>query len=188
MQLSVAEMVLLARGPWQEKAPKAAVFPWLPDLLILHRGEGSVREGRLGSCCQLGKPALSSNRQSGIIPSPALSPIMEEQLAKLDPLAVVLQGKAFSGDTCQEHAHRSSPELRCSLPLCEGTPCPCLSGCNTSRTRELVALSFASFGFGVFFVVGLTSWSSLTWCWHELGVVCYSMGMGTRLGEGLHED
>lgn len=181
------------RGPWQEKAPKAVVFPCLPDLLILHRGECSVQDGRLGSCCQLGKPALGSNRQSGIIPSPALSPLMEEQLAKLDPLAVVLQGKAFSGDTCQEHTHGSSPELRCSLPPCEGTPCPCLSGCTTGQTREPGALSFASFGFGVFFVVGLTSWSSLTWlyrawCWHELGVVCYSVGMGTRLGEGLHED
>lgn len=151
MQFSVAKMVLPVRGPWQERASKAMVFPWLPDLLSLHRGEGSVQEGRLGSCRQLGKPALGSDRQSGIILSAALSPIMEEQLAKLDPLAVVLQGKAFSSDTCQEHAHRSGPELQCSLLLCERTPHWHLSGCTVSQIRELIALSFASFGFGVFF-------------------------------------
>lgn len=41
---------------------------------------------------------LGSDRRAGIIPSPALSPLMEEQLATLNPLAGDLQGKEFSGD------------------------------------------------------------------------------------------
>lgn len=152
MPFSVAKMVLLVRGPWQGQAPKVMVFPWLPDLLSLHRGEGSMQEGWLRSCCQLGKLALGSDRQSGIVPSPALSPIMEEQLAKLDPLAVALQGKAFSSDTRQEHGHCSGPQLQCSFLLCEGTPHQHLSGCAMRHLRELMALSFASFGFGFFLV------------------------------------
>lgn len=60
--------------------------------------KAACKEERLGSCCQLGKPALGSDRPAGTVPSPALSPLMEEQLATLDPLAGALQGKAFSGD------------------------------------------------------------------------------------------
>lgn len=115
-QFSVAEMVLPVRGPCQERVSKAVVFPWLRSApLALRRRQRAG--GELDSRCQLGKPALGSDRQPGIAPPPALSPIMEEQLANLDPLAAVLQGKAFSGDMCQEQAHCSSPELQCSLLL-----------------------------------------------------------------------
>lgn len=144
--------MLLVRGPWQERSPKAMVFPWLLDLLSLHQGEISVQEVRLGSHCQLGKPALGSKRQSGIFPSPALSPIMEEQMAKSESLAVVLQRKAFSNNRHQGHTHRFGPELQCSLLLCEGTTCWHLSGFASSQIRERIVLSFASPGV-VFFSV-----------------------------------
>lgn len=139
-----------SEGTVAGKVPKAVVFPWLPDLLRSRSGEGSVQEERLGSCCQLGKPALGSDRQFGIAPSPALSPIMEEQLDRLDPLAVVLQGRTFSGDMCQEHIPHSHPELGCSCRLCEGTPHRHLSGCAASQMTESIVLSFARLGLGFF--------------------------------------
>lgn len=87
---------------------------------------------RLGSHCQLGKPALSSDRQSGITPSPALSPIMEEQLAKLDPLAVDLQGK-MSVAICARIT------LTAPAPCCSACPFPASSeDRNTFYTRLLL--------------------------------------------------
>lgn len=143
--------MLLVRGPWQERSPKAIVFPWLPDLLSLHQGETSVQEGRLGSHCQLGKPVLGSKRQFGIFPSPALSPIMEEQMAKSESQTVVLQGKAFSNNRHQEHTHHFGVELQCSLLLCKGTTCWHLLGFATSQIRELIVLSFENSGVVFFF-------------------------------------
>jgi len=76
------------------------VFPQLCTCLA-YMGEAV---GRSKGCLLLPaqKTTPGSNGRPGIFQFPTLSPIMEEQLAILDPLAVVLQGKALGSERCQE--------------------------------------------------------------------------------------
>lgn len=55
-------------------------FPGSQTCSACPKEKAACKEERLGSCCQLGKPTLGSDRRAGMVPSPALSPLMEEQL------------------------------------------------------------------------------------------------------------
>lgn len=111
-----------SEGTVAAEIPKSCgAFPGSQNCSACPKKKAACEEDRLGSCCQLGKPALGSGRRAGMVPSPALSPLMEEQLATLNTLAGDLQSKAFSGMS-KAHSPLQPRVPQGSLLLCKGTP------------------------------------------------------------------